>query len=318
MPTIDIEQRIEEWRKQLLDTSKRNRLISCKIGRTGAIALEHPSPSQIWRTIVVEDGSLKFVWKSDLIGEEDEAVPVESEDVEPRGEVPDTTKPTRDSWNAKDLEQCFQSPNLDPLDILTPGTDKALAGKLTRLSLAAKTSLSEQGVNNVFLAFGILRWFESVDSDVELLSPLILIPAKLSRRSADSPWELSSLEEELIPNHSLLQLLKTNFDLELPTFDEDKLQSEGPAIAEYLEQVRQAIADHGRWEVREQAILGAFGFQRIAMWKDLGDNKAKVAGHDLCRGIAGDRIKQRIQRSIESLLRRSAVKLDEEGRHRLG
>jgi hypothetical protein len=258
------------------------------------------------------------VWKSDLIGEEDEAVPVESEDVEPRGEVPDTTKPTRDSWNAKDLEQCFQSPNLDPLDILTPGTDKALAGKLTRLSLAAKTSLSEQGVNNVFLAFGILRWFESVDSDVELLSPLILIPAKLSRRSADSPWELSSLEEELIPNHSLLQLLKTNFDLELPTFDEDKLQSEGPAIAEYLEQVRQAIADHGRWEVREQAILGAFGFQRIAMWKDLGDNKAKVAGHDLCRGIAGDRIKQRIQRSIESLLRRSAVKLDEEGRHRLG
>ena len=45
--TISLADRIEEWRGQLLDTSKRNRLISLNLGRNGAIKLVHPGGSAL-------------------------------------------------------------------------------------------------------------------------------------------------------------------------------------------------------------------------------------------------------------------------------
>ena len=38
----------------------------------------------------------------------------------------------------------------------------------------------------------------------------------------------------------------------------------------------------------DRVILGTFNFQKLAMWQDLGDNRDRIAAHDLCRAIAGD------------------------------
>ena len=72
MPTTRLQDRIEEWRKRLLDLSKRNRLVNCKIGARGAIEVVHPKPESVWQRIVVDNGTMSFAWRRDLLDEEDE------------------------------------------------------------------------------------------------------------------------------------------------------------------------------------------------------------------------------------------------------
>ena len=51
----------------------------------------------------------------------------------------------------------------------------------------ARTALSEQDVNVLFVAFGFLKWFEAEHSDEPRLSPLLLVPVCLERIGATAP-----------------------------------------------------------------------------------------------------------------------------------
>ena len=51
------------------------------------------------------------------------------------------------------LEQCLESRALSSNHLLTDLQDRALGNRLNRMSLNARTSLSEQGVNVLFVAF---------------------------------------------------------------------------------------------------------------------------------------------------------------------
>src|SRR5688572_16198992 len=73
--SFDMAAQIEQWRKQLLDTSKRNRLVNFRTGRTGGIALVHPGPGDIWHRLMAGGSPLTFPWKRELID-----LPLEVED----------------------------------------------------------------------------------------------------------------------------------------------------------------------------------------------------------------------------------------------
>ena len=109
--------------------------------------------------------------------------------------------------------------------------DKTLGTRLNRISLNAKTAIAEQGINVLYLAFGLLRWYESPTSDVSLFSPLLLVPVKLERAGPDAPWKISLYEEEITPNHCLRELLVSNFRLELPEVPETGLENAGDRSA---------------------------------------------------------------------------------------
>ena len=65
--TIDLSAQIEQWRQNLLDTTKRNRLISFKSGRIGGISLVRPDPGGLWHFLVSANQSLTFPWKRTLV-----------------------------------------------------------------------------------------------------------------------------------------------------------------------------------------------------------------------------------------------------------
>ncbi len=94
------------------------------------------------------------------------------------------------------LEQCLESRTQSPNHLLTDLQDRALGNRLNRMSLNARTALSEQGVNVLFVAFGFLKWFEAEHSDEPRLSPLLLVPVCLERIGATAPWKLSLDEDE--------------------------------------------------------------------------------------------------------------------------
>jgi len=64
--SFDIAAQIEQWRKHLLDTTKRNRLINFKTGLTGGIALLHRAsiPSGTGSSAAAD---FTFVWKRNLV-----------------------------------------------------------------------------------------------------------------------------------------------------------------------------------------------------------------------------------------------------------
>ena len=300
MPTTRLQDRIEEWRKRLLDLSKRNRLVNCKIGARGAIEVVHPKPESVWQRIVVDNGTMAFAWRRDLLDEEDEdeSPPLslfieEGEDNHRNKDdsAEETTgKAAPSAPKRSEMEECLASPFLREEHLLTQMADKTLGTRLNRLSLNAKTAIAEQGINVLYLAFGLLRWYESPTSDVPLFSPLLLVPVQLDRAGPDAPWKISLYEEEIAPNHCLRELLLSNFRLELPEVPENGLEKAGDraAFLKSVSAVVQAPTARPRWEVMDRVVLGTFNFQKLAMWQDLGENRDRIAAHDLCRAIAGD------------------------------
>ncbi len=275
---FDIEARIEEWRNELLDTTKRNRLIHFRTGRGGGIALIHPDPGDFWHRLVIAGKPLTFARKCDLLGFPDEAAEGDPDD-------PPLERPGPNA--AAILERCLASPNLLEEHLLTDMPDRHLARRLTRLHLAARASLDEQGVVTLHVAFGFLRWFEETNSQVELRSPLLLVPVRLQREGIDAPWQLLPEDEELLVNHTLAQRLAADFRLRLPAAEGDA--DNDLDWRSYLGEVEECVKSQARWEVLDETALGTFNFQKLAMWQDLGDNAGRIRDHGLCGMIAGDR-----------------------------
>lgn len=277
---IDLSARLEEWRRLLLDTSKRSRLVSSKFGRGGILAIEHPDFYELWEQLAVKNQPAEFPWPSQWIDVDQ----VEEDESEADGQH----RSAKGVLSAKQLQTIKESSALNTNGVLTNLTDRPLDGRLKRLAITASTSLSEQGVNSLFLAFGFLRWFESADSDVPMLSPLVLMPVSLRKQSADSIWGLAPVDDDLASNHPLTELLRSDFRLTLPQFTEDELWESSEALRSFFAEVERAIVDHERWQVQLTAGLGTFAFQKISMWQDLRKNEGQVTSHPLCRGIAGD------------------------------
>src|SRR5215204_732365 len=66
--SIDLDARLTEWRKALLDTTKRNRLIKFVAGRIGGVSLVRPAAADLWQRLVRDGEQLTFVWKRDVLG----------------------------------------------------------------------------------------------------------------------------------------------------------------------------------------------------------------------------------------------------------
>ena len=288
-PNQRISQSLDNWKRQLLDTSKISKLINCRFSRGsggvsagGALLIEHPKADQLWADLSVGDRAATFAWASSVL-------PASVQEPVDTPTDPDAPgKPSRANLTAEELQQALASPHLAAEEMLTTLFDKRMDAVLKRMSLAAQTSLSEQGINSLFLAFGFVHWFESIDSETELVSPLLLLPVSLSKEHGQSTWVLRPLEEEIAINHSLAQLFQADFRISLPTAEDEDLRESPETFANYLTAVRAAIAQQTRWTVEPGVALGSFGFQKIAMWQDLRRNEQHIIDHPLCRSVAGD------------------------------
>jgi very-short-patch-repair endonuclease len=283
---FDINAQIDAWRALLLDTTKRNRLINFKVGRTGGIAIVHPDPGNVWHSLVTTNARLTFAWKRDLID-----LPPDPEEAGTAGSLPlfDHLEAPVQEDGEDVLARCRHSPRLRPDHLLTELSDRRLAGRLNRLALNSRESLAEQGVATLYVAFGILRWFESPDSQVEVRSPLLLVPVRLDRESIQAPWRLQAEDEDVLSNHTLAQLLANDVQLRLPDPGEEAPDGDDSNWrTRYFGAVQRCVRHQPRWEVLDEVALGTFSFQKLAMWDDLGRNRDRLAPHDLCRAVAGD------------------------------
>jgi very-short-patch-repair endonuclease len=244
--------RLEKWKRSLLDLSLRNRLLNFKDSKL-TIAIECPNPAALEDKL--SDGErFKLLGKATVLDGSDGR---------------DATL-LADRQN-EDARKDFILDAMKRGDLHANVVDTELEGRLTDLYRASRLAFEEGGANILYLCLGFLKWTPQ-DGAGPYRAPLILVPVQLERKSVRSGFRLALHEDETRFNPTLLQMLKQDFDLSIPEFDVELPQDvSGIDVAGIWKTVRRHIKSIKGWEVTEQVTLATLSFTKYLMWKDLVD-----------------------------------------------
>ena len=120
-----------------------------------------------------------------------------------------------------------------------------LQSRLLKTYYAANTVIQEQGVNTLFIALGMVGWYESDTSDNARRAPLILIPVALDRSNARGKFYVRYTGEELGANLSFVEKVRTDFRIEVPDLPDD----EDLDVDAYFSAISRRINGMKRWFV---------------------------------------------------------------------
>ncbi|MCU0727130.1 MAG: DUF4011 domain-containing protein, partial [Planctomycetes bacterium] len=161
-------------------------------------------------------------------------------------------------------------------------TKKELDKALYNLWLRSHTSFEEQGVITLFLAVGLLRWFEPTSPPEGRLAPIYLLPVFLSRPGVGRPFILRAAPEDPQVNPSLLRKLEVEYGVKVPIPETE----EGIDPDALLSAFKAARPDP-RWQVLSDMHLGLFSFSKYIMYRDLEDQAGALLENRLVGRLAG-------------------------------
>ena len=258
--------RLQRWQKKLLDLSLRNRLLN--------FSETKQTLSFICPDVPALEDALAEGKRFRVISLADEN-PVGNRD-------PDNYR----QQTGRDIHADFSVAAFEKKQICTLVSGKDMKVRLTKLSRKARSDLAEGGTNTLFMAVGFLRWKKSETDTRIYRAPLLLIPIKLSRRSAQSDYYLSHHEDEVRFNQTLLQFLEQDFNLHVPHLSgELPTDQAGLDIAGVFQMMRQAVRDVPGFEVTENIAVSTFSFAKYLMWKDLVDRTDSLRNNRLVRHL---------------------------------
>jgi len=249
-------------KEKLIDTSKRNRLISSPLGKDRGKHLDiiDERSDEVFKLLVHQNKKMRFDHSADGYEEPD---PIDNI------YIPDRDPP---------------SDRHTDLRLQTRLTKEALHKRLLQLYRDSNSAIEEQGANPLFLALGFVRWFESSSSQIERFAPLILLPVELQRDGVKDNFKVLLRDEDLGPNHSFDAFLKSDFDIHLPQWPEE--QDWLPS--DYFQKVTNVISNRENWVVYADAIqLGFYSSGKFLMSKDLDlALPTDLMEHMLCGGFS--------------------------------
>ncbi|MDO4571296.1 MAG: DUF4011 domain-containing protein [Planctomycetia bacterium] len=200
-----IENKIEKWKKLLLDMGRRNALIHLNENAAGCLKITSPDMREQFRRIVADEEQLAFPYAGKITFDEN-------------GEE--------------------QYENHEPGDLQTSLRLGDLFKKLKWIRSKARDALNEQGVNTLYLAFGGLRWNVGTKQE-EYFSPILLVPAILSIESLISPYKIENLDDDIAVNPALSYKLSIECGVQLPDYEV------GTPAEDYLAQLNSIIENRG-------------------------------------------------------------------------
>ena len=261
--------RMESWQRKLLDLSLRNNLLNTRDSGHNQIRLTVPDVAELEDALA---GNGVFRIKS----------------------LPETywTDKTQDEADLAErrLQEAASSMFRKRELLASDMKPAALQRSLHSLYSASRREMEESGVNTLFIACGFLRWVpKNAPVENALQAPLLLIPVQLKRTSVRDGFTLSSMESETYINHTLLELLKTEFSLRIPQLEGELPKDDsGLDVPLIFDIVRKAISGIAGWEVLERCVLGSFSFSKYLMWRDLADRRAELMRNPVVAHLAAD------------------------------
>jgi len=165
-----------------------------------------------------------------------------------------------------------------------------LGKSLQHLYRSSRLSIEENGANTLYLALGLLKWFETPSSERPRYAPILLLPVEIVRKSAAKGFVIRSREEDTMMNITLLEMLRQNFGIPVPGLDPLPLDDNGVDVKLIFSIVRNGIKNQSRWDVEEQAVLGIFSFNKFIMWNDIHNNAEKLARNKVVASLISGRL----------------------------
>lgn len=262
MENNSILSKLEASRRELLDLGLKNSLLNYKTPAGKGVHVVQEKSSALFDILVRQGKAMTFIGRPDKDGSI-------------QFDFTELSQP--------ELESSYIDTKLQ-----TNESEKKLQSRLLNTYYTANTNIEEQGVNILYLALGMLVWFESDSSEHEINAPLILIPVKLERSSAAERFRLRYSAEEIGANISLQEKMK-EFDIKIP----DLSDIEDFDINEYVEKTEKAIKRFSKWRIEKDAVeLGFFSFGKFLIYVDLDNNKwpkdKKPVDHPLLESLYND------------------------------
>jgi hypothetical protein len=133
---------INEWKRRLIDLTRRNRLIYFVPNRSSSLQIAEPTPSEVFNRFVIEEKPLKcFIPEED---DEGNKTPIQSD--LPLGDLEKQSKPKDKRQRRSDEIICKTQES------------RVLRSVLRNLERRSRSDFEERGVRILHLAFGILEW----------------------------------------------------------------------------------------------------------------------------------------------------------------
>ena len=306
-----MERRLDDWKRRLIDLTRRNRLLHYKPNKSTSLFISVPDSNALFDRLVLQ-GKPCSVWLppesegsrgrassisgiaetttlfSELegggthpLGESSQnALPVSARKVRtPKADEIVGLRLQRKSGENKELSLLKWEEIFEPVQ----PSRQEIERSLIQLQRRARSDYRERGVRVLYLAVGALIWNERGD-DRPIVSPLLMCPVSLES-SQKEPFSLVLVEEEEISvNPALVVKLQNDFRIELPSVPEEW---EGDTLKRYLEEVQSLVAERN-WNVRSTVLLDLFSFHKLVMYQDLTKNADHIKGHPLVKTLVGE------------------------------
>ena len=160
-------------------------------------------------------------------------------------------------------------------DIQTLLLPKDLERKLNAINSKCRTWVQETGINVLHLAYGFLEWSEPNQTETAF-APVILAGAEIEKRRTQggSEFIVSGSGEDPELNPVLIEKLRSEFHIELPSF-------EGGSIETYLASLAEMSPKQLTWRLRRQVAIGIFPSARMAMYHDIDPDSPSFPESDI-------------------------------------
>ena len=275
------------WERRLLDLSLRNNLLNTRLGRKVipfiSFEIEH-----------IEDHLQN--------GEDYYITPSPVKRLEPNADGMYDSK--QQAYECQD----YVSALIRDHKIASYLTEAELQDSLKYIYRTARTSLEENGANSLFLALGMLKWYETVKSEQPRYAPILLLPVDIIRKSGNS-YIIRKRDEEIILNITLIELLKQEFDINIDALKELPKDESGVDVKLIFTYFRRAIIKQKKWNVLEESMIGLFSFNKFVMWNDIHRNADKLKENVIVASLIEQQDKQQI--STENIDARTIDKENE-------
>lgn len=262
--------KIAQWERGLLELSLRNTLINLRLTQR-VVPILSPSVSELEDALA--DGSEYGIgprpaeWS---LSEEDRR------NVEKLTEIGDHTALIQSEFKNKRLRSAL--------------TEAELARAIVTLYRTARTSLEENGANSLYLALGLLRWYETPESRKARYAPIVLLPVEIIRKSALKGYVIRLRDEEPQMNVTLLEMLKQDFGISVSGLEPLPEDEHGVDLRGVLTVLRKAVMDQRGWDVIESSLLGIFSFSQFVMWNDMRSRTEDLLQNKIVRSLVEGRL----------------------------
>ncbi len=254
-----------QWEHKLLDLSKHNMLINLRITKA-VIPLLFADVSLLEDALADGEEFRVLSRPMDMvISQEDSAL------IETLGKLELFKDFITLEWKHKRLHSVY--------------TEKELERCLTKIYRSAKSSMEENGASTVYLALGLLRWFDTKQSSIPRYAPIVLIPVDIIRKSASQGYTMRMRDEDVQLNVTLLEFLRQSYDIQIYGLNPVPMDEHGINISKIFAIIRDAVMNFSKWNVIESGFIGNFSFSQFVMWNDIHGKRDFLEKNKIVRSL---------------------------------